>query len=403
MASTRILIVDPGLRTGEGHHLGVDGMLGAAALALGYEPIILANASSPLASVSFGDATVPVRPSLPQSIYLGEQDRTYAELEVLNERARRQLEDLGSDLFCDPVRVLIHTTNETQVLGVAHWLSENMGTGSKRVESAVVALMFPPPLQRDDDELNQKSPAVREIYANAVRLMSSVPGVTVMGIGHTVAEDHTASSGVTVHVGAALVAGIGRTLNRQTPGADPTVLLYMGDAKIDKGFHMLPDIVRRLRGTTTSAKFVIHVSGSMVDRYAWILDSLASPIGEDARFELKRGRLSYEEFQGLWDSADLVLLAYHPGVYARKTSGICWDAMNAGVPAVAVADTWHMLELERYGHPVITSPAFRSEPLVDAILRAIDTLPALYAGAVNSRERFLESNDPRSYITQLVS
>jgi len=401
MPPARILIIDPGLRVGEGHHLGVDTTLGAAAVALGHEPIVLAHARSPLKSLTQGDATIPVLPAFPHSIYLGNEDRTYEDLELVNKKARQQLIDLGDSLFREPVRVLIHTTNETQVLGVAQWLCENMESSPRRITSAVVALMFPPPIERTTDGIKEKNPAVCKIYSRAIRLLASVPGVSVLGIGYTVAEDHTISSGVNVEVGGALVAGIGRPIKREPPSNQPTVLLYMGDAKIDKGFHILPEIVRQLRRSEVNANFVIHASGSMVERYSWIMDALVLAIGDDARFDLKRGRLSEEEFHGLWDSADLALLAYHPGVYARKTSGICWDAINTGIPVIAVENTWHMLELERYGHPVVASPAFLPEPLVEALLCGIGMLPSLYHDAQKSRDRFLKENDPKMYIERL--
>ncbi|HSZ73507.1 MAG TPA: hypothetical protein VK779_01710 [Rhizomicrobium sp.] len=397
----RILILDPGFISGEGHHLGVSGMLGAAAIELGHEPTLVANARSPLSTISYETFEVPVAALLPQSPYPGSGTRTLDELLAFNERAYQQLVDLPDYLFEKPVRVLVHTTNEIQVLGLAQWLSEQIGNG-ERVKSAVVALMMPPPIIRKADGIAEEDAAICEIYRRALRILSATKNVEILGIGATIAEDHAQSAAIKVGIGGALIGGINRTLGEKSESELPRILLYMGDAKLDKGLHMLPDIITRLRKRGAAAKFVIHLSGSMVERYGWIIERIKNAAKDDDRFEIMEGRLGEQTYYDLWDTSDAVVLCYHPGVYARKTSGICWDAMNRGIPAVAIADTWHMLELSRYHYPVVPSPAFLAVPLVNAILSMIGQLPALSQAAIEGRERFRTANDPKLYITKLL-
>jgi len=248
----------------------------------------------------------------------------------------------------------------------------------------------------------EEDPAICEIYRRAVRLLSGTKGVDILGIGATIAEDHAQSADTKVGTGGALIGGIGRALGEKPETAQPRILLYMGDAKLDKGLHILPDIIARLRKTDVAATFVIHLSGSMTERYAWIIERIRQAAKGDERFELMEGRLSEQTYYDLWDHADAVVLCYHPGVYARKTSGICWDAMNRGIPAVAIADTWHMLELSRYDYPVVPAPAFLAKPLVEAILTLIAQLPELSQAAIAGREKFRAANDPKLYITRLL-
>lgn len=400
----RILILDPGLMASEGHHLGVSGMLGAVAIEMGHEPIIVANAASPLSSIIYDGREIPVVAALPQSPYPGAGVRTMDELTELNDGAYRQLADLPPGLFDRPVRVLVHTTNEIQVLGLARWLSEEVGEGAEhRVKSAVVTLMMPIPIAPRTDAVEEQDPTVCELYRRALGVIAGRAGIAILGFGEVVAEDHARSSRVPVEVGRPLAPGFGRAISPKPAAEEPTVLLYMGDAKLDKGLHLLPDVISRLSATPVKAKFIVHLSGSMVARYGWIIEMIESAAKGDDRFELRRGHLTGQDFNDLWDSADLAVLSYHPGVYARKASGICWDAINRGIPAVVIDDTWHMLEFPRYGHPVIVSDAFLSEPLAEAILTAIDRLPSLGEAAALGRERFLAANDPKHYITRLLS
>ena len=400
----RILILDPGLVVSEGHHLGVSGMLGAAAIEMGHQPIVVANATSPLSSIIYDGREIPVVAALPQSPYPGAGVRTMDELDAFNDAAYRQLADLPAHLFDQPVRVIVHTTNEIQVLGLARWLSEQVGNDAGHgVKSAVVTLMMPIPVNQRAGGFDEEDPTVCELYRRALRIMAGRTGIAILGFGEVVSEDHATSSGVPVEVGRPLAPGFGRAIRPKAEAEEPTVLLYMGDAKLDKGLHLLPDVIARLRATSVRAKFIIHLSGSMVERYAWLIERIAAAAEGDDRFELRRGRLTEQEFNDLWDSADLAVLSYHPGVYARKASGICWDAINRGIPAVVIADTWHMLEFPRYGHPVIVAEAFQSGPLAEAILEAIDQLPALGEAAALGRDRFLAANDPKHYIARLLN
>jgi hypothetical protein len=302
-------------------------------------------------------------------------------------------------MFAQPARVLVHTTNETQVLGVARWMAENVG---RRVEAGVLALMLPPPIRiTAEDKIVEDDPAACEIYRRAIRLLEGAPGIRLFGIGATIAEDHARSAGAPVEVGAALVGGLGRELPPRTPGAVPKVLLFMGDAKLDKGFHLLPEMVRLLRQTALKARFVVHVSGTMTQRYAWAVEQLRAAVAGDSRFSLLEGRLSEAEYDAAFNDADLTTLTYHPGVYGRKTSGVCWDTINNGIAAVVVERTWHALEFSRYGHPMVMAASFTPEAVVAAIQAALPDLEKLKQQAAVSRKVFAAQNAPGFYIDAL--
>lgn len=398
---TPIYILDPGFITGEGHHRGADGMLGVAALARDCEAIIVADANSPLDHIEHEGHEIRVLPLLGQSPYLGAVRRSLDELLALNASAEAEFTKLEPRL--EPAaRILVHTTNETQVLGLARWVTQHAG---KKFESAVVALMLPPPVRvAEDGTLTEDDPAACEIYRRAIHLMNRHPAVTVYGIGATIAEDHArcAGDGAQVAVGGALVGGLGRPLPAREPGQPPKVLLFMGDAKLDKGFHLLPEMVRLLRASPIQARFVLHVSGSMTQRYAWVVEQLRLVTEGDERFTLLEGRLSEEQYDAVFSDADLTTLTYHPGVYGRKTSGVCWDSINNGLPAVVVDRTWHRLEFERYGHPLVVAESFSPEAVVAALAQAIPRIPELMQAAQVSRKRFARLNTPGFYVDAVL-
>lgn len=398
----RIVILEPGfLSANDGHHYGYNGMLGLAARDMGHEPVIVAHEWSKLEEVAYEGANIPVRGLLRQYLYQPPQPRSLDDLLVLNQSGYEAFAALPEGLFAAPCRLLVHTTNETQVLGLARFVTEGLG---RRFASAVVGLMMPPPVRfATDGTAREGDPAACEIYRRAVRMMGERPGIRVLGIGATVAEDHARLAGIPVASGGALIGGIGRAiLPRPAPHAPPEVLLFAGDAKLDKGFHLLPEVIARLRAGVLDARFTVQVSGRMAeDRYAWFVREVRAAAAGDARFRILEGRLDEGGYNALWDGADLVVVTYHPGVYARKTSGVCWDALNLAIPAVALRDSFHVIEMSRYGHPVTQAASFWPEEIVAAIGAALEGLPAARRQASVARETFVATNRPARYIEAL--
>jgi hypothetical protein len=141
----------------------------------------------------------------------------------------------------------------------------------------------------------------------------------------------------------------------------------------------------------------------MTLRYAWVVEQLKSALAGDSRFSLLEGRLSEAEYDAAFNDADLTVLTYHPGVYGRKTSGVCWDTINNGLAAVVVERTWHALEFDRYKHPMVLAESFSPESVVEAIQRALEGLEEMKVRAIESRKLFAEMNAPEFYVRALAS
>lgn len=122
----------------------------------------------------------------------------------------------------------------------------------------------------------------------------------------------------------------------------PFHILYLGDARREKGFHHLPALVKALN----SAK---------PGRFAFSIQAhAASPSPEreivEAREELRRlselgvtlfsRPLDPPEYRQLLDSGDLSLLPYDRSAYAARSSGVFAESLAAGIPTIVPADTW---------------------------------------------------------------
>ncbi len=132
------------------------------------------------------------------------------------------------------------------------------------------------------------------------------------------------------------------------------ILLYLGDAKVDKGFCRLPALVRALLPFLDQrSTLVVHYN---------LNDALASPrlrdtaqsieamVSQDARLRIVRGFLSDDHLSELIAGCDVALFDYDPGTYAHKTSGLLWQVCRCETPLVLLGESWLSREARRL-HP----------------------------------------------------
>jgi len=126
--------------------------------------------------------------------------------------------------------------------------------------------------------------------------------------------------------------------------ARPLHILYLGDARREKGFHHLPAIVQELWAdcvATGRIAWTIQANPALTDDEPEIraareqLRSLAS----DAVVVLTEA-LNSDQYGRLLLSGDIVLLPYEQAAYCWRSSGILVEALAAGIPPIVPADTW---------------------------------------------------------------
>lgn len=125
-------------------------------------------------------------------------------------------------------------------------------------------------------------------------------------------------------------------------GDGPFRILYLGDARREKGFHHLPALVKALNDLKPR-------------RFAFSIQAHAtSPSPEretiEARDELRRlselgvtlfnRPLDPAEYRQLLGSGHLSLLPYDRSAYGSRSSGVFAESLAAGIPTIVPADTW---------------------------------------------------------------
>jgi len=162
--------------------------------------------------------------------------------------------------------------------------------------------------------------------------------------------------------------------------AGPAVkLVYLGGARMEKGFHLLSLAEKSLRKTYTGKilwRLQAPVSGALEEPEVISARRDLSSV-HDGSVDLVERNLSSAEFQSLLLSADVVLLPYLPEFYRARSSGVLVQVLAAGKPVVVPAGTWLSQQTNGIGAVAFGAPA----DFPHAILEALHQLPKLYEGA----------------------
>lgn len=178
--------------------------------------------------------------------------------------------------------------------------------------------------------------------------------------------------------------------------ADPPHLVFAGGARLEKGYALLPDLVRSIGA---AARFTIH-SGPigagddpLVQRAHRQLQAMAGPaVG------LVERSLSPDDYMGLMRSADLLLLPYDAPTYGPRSSGILSEARAMGVPAVVPRGCW----MQDAVGPEPGLAYGSAADLTNIVRGALADLPALLAAYGAAAPAWRDSHSPEALLAGIL-
>lgn len=131
----------------------------------------------------------------------------------------------------------------------------------------------------------------------------------------------------------------------------PHFLLYMGDAKENKGFVQLPELVE-----SYITKYDGNVKLTIQFTLAWDYPELASTVSKLVLLNNKYEQLNLH--QHFWTTTELIAVfeelsgfvcTYNSLTYMNKSSGLTWLAVYFNLHVVVSESCWITRELERLG------------------------------------------------------
>lgn len=190
---------------------------------------------------------------------------------------------------------------------------------------------------------------------------------------------------------------------------DQFLVTSLGAARLEKGFHLIPDIVRRtfeFAGTGEFAdipakriKFVLHASAQIIGRHEVIERALErfEPYSSD-QVELLTESLSDVDYRNLTIASDAVLMPYDAKSYRVRGSGVVAEAIVAKKFIVAMAGSYpgHMANWQ--GGGVGESPAL----LAKALLTIIKSRWERFERVKRAAEEYLAANSLEQYVQKML-
>ncbi len=253
-----------------------------------------------------------------------------------------------------PHLLLYHTLNWEHANALSLALQTTVGQQSDLQHS--VLLMFNPGINHRGETTDAR---LRLNFQRALKKLQPMSQVKIYAscseYAHAYAQLLDSNAGIEVHPN---LFGMHTPDEQKSErlGNDLTrsrILLYLGDAKADKGFQRLPQQIRRLQKLCgTDAHIIIQYCRTPDWERSGLLNTeqeLEALVKTDARLELHIGFWSHTELNTQLQTAALMILDYEPDIYAEKTSGLLWLAAHYSLPIIAPKHTWATREAKRLG------------------------------------------------------
>jgi glycosyltransferase involved in cell wall biosynthesis len=171
---------------------------------------------------------------------------------------------------------------------------------------------------------------------------------------------------------------------------------FLGYAKAEKGFHLLPEIVTAVLERRPETRFVVQLMG----HDAALLDRVRGALSVHGdRVRLVEGAVPQHRMVEIMQSAGLVLMPYDRRTYRTRGSAIFTEARSVGVPMVLPAGTAVADEGAQKGLAE-TFDTFDAPSVVDATLRALGRLDALTTAARHESRRL--AHEDRGYLRPIL-
>ena len=178
------------------------------------------------------------------------------------------------------------------------------------------------------------------------------------------------------------------------------VVGFLGHQRLEKGYHLIPDLLRLLLEKDVRARFLVHNADIHETAIARELRELAAADAR-VRFDQKSAGQCY--WNRLLDGTDIVVLPYEPNRYAATFSGVAVEAVSCGLPVIGPNGTTMKTLAERYQKNSIGITDWTVEAIADAIVESLRNFPRLSQSAYEGAARWALENGACAFVSRLLA
>lgn len=385
MTNPKFIILDQSLKTGEGHHHELAHMLTHPARELSLEVIWLTHADFKLDLDSAGAKVVPHFQASMYDQYT--KDKKNVPTAPFSEQILDGLKKCGAT---PQDYVLMHTGDGVLYRALDEILTKNDYRELPQFHICTPYDLGIMPGKTPDIPLENTFAALRQhdalnrslfFWAEIARL----------------ARQMTDTLGIETH--ALDIPQPIRPYHRGKNG--PLTLVYMGAAREEKGFHLLPDVIEAVAKRTKPGQvfFDLQASPQIIGYLPIIKKAIARLEQFPADLvNLRRENQSQEAYKKMLTECDGVLALYLYNNYRMRGSGIAVEAISNGKALITTTGTFPA-SLVSHGGGVIGA---NTQEWADGIVDMVNNREKYMANAATQRLECASRNSPTLYIQRIL-
>ena len=184
-------------------------------------------------------------------------------------------------------------------------------------------------------------------------------------------------------------------------GRRPITLSVLGHQRPDKGYHLVPEIVRKLLSCESDIRLLIH--NSAPTGMPQVQNELRTLAAVDPRVVLDEEAAEAGRWSQLLSRSDLILCPYEPARYIASYSAIATDAVANAIPLVVPARTSMASLVSRYGGSGTIFKAQTVNDIVAATRLALADFDALAARANTASSQWIATMGASNTVEAMLS
>lgn len=186
-----------------------------------------------------------------------------------------------------------------------------------------------------------------------------------------------------------------------TGESEKLIIGYMGDARTNKGFHLLPEALDVVKQNNPDHKIEFHIQANIRNRNEWQATQAGTLLSNRKDTFCYSKALNELEYKNLMNLIDVFVLPYTLDYYHSQTSGVFSEARSLGKVTVATRGSWMAEEISKNGGGILCSPE-DPKNIGDSISKAISNYSSLKKEAFKAEKNWNAFHNVGNYFKILT-
>lgn len=179
------------------------------------------------------------------------------------------------------------------------------------------------------------------------------------------------------------------------------IIGYMGDARTNKGFHLLPEAFDVVKQNNPNHNLEFHIQANIRNKNEWQATQAGTLLSNRTDTFCYSKALNEIEYKNLMNLIDVFVLPYTLDYYHSQTSGVFSEARSLGKVTVATRGSWMAEEISKNGGGILCSSE-DPKNIGDSISKAINNYSLLKKEALKAEKNWNEFHNVGNYFKILT-